>query len=250
MTTPATDTNFDAAAAEMLTLAARNGVEDLHMAGVFSDQQAPSLHRRIRTQIYELLIATRCGHLSRGNNPFLQYVDNLAENQKGGRGVAALQGAVARAVDDFAAAEALDPATATKLRNAAINGAVNAYKTITRLNLGRSKDEEQDRLAVDFWVRSIAPYWEEPGSALSSKSCSTSVNHEARRGRTSAGPLPKAAASGQYVSPSGNAYETRRGTRDMRRQRLLNRREAHRLAHRGFHGRVNVLGPHRLISIG
>jgi hypothetical protein len=156
------DTDIDAVIAKTIALAARNGVEDLHVAGAFSDRQAPSLNRRIRGRIYELLVATRRRDLSRDTEPLTMYVDDLAQGHKGGHAVAALQGAVGRAVDDFAAAEAIDTATATKLRKAAIKGAVEGYKTVTRLSLSRSKDEERDHFAVEFWLRSIPSYWEEP----------------------------------------------------------------------------------------
>lgn len=109
---------------------------------LFSDRQAPPLNRQIRGRIYELLIASRRCEPSRNDDPVTKYVDDLARNHRGGRTVAGLQGAVARAVDDFAGAEAIDIATAAKLRKAAIKGAVEAHKTVTRLSLGRSKDEE------------------------------------------------------------------------------------------------------------
>lgn len=48
-------TEFDALAAKVIALAARNGVEDLHADGAFSDKQAPALNRRIRSRIYEVL---------------------------------------------------------------------------------------------------------------------------------------------------------------------------------------------------
>jgi hypothetical protein len=156
------DLDFHAVLAKMIALAARNGIEDLHAAGAFSDRQAPSLNRRIRGRIYELLVATRRNDLSRDDDPLTKYVDDLAQGHRGGRVVAALQGAVARAVDDFAAAEAIDTATATKLRQAAIKGAVEAYKTVNRVSFGKSKDEERDRFAVEFWLRSVPSYWEEP----------------------------------------------------------------------------------------
>jgi hypothetical protein len=146
----------------MIALAARNGAEDLHAAGAFSDQQAPVLNRRIRGRVYELLLATHRRDYRRDDDPLDKYITDLAHGHRGGQTVAALQGAVARAVDDFAAAEAIDTTTATKLRKAAIKGAVEAYKTATRLSLGRSKDEERDRFAVDFWLRSVPSYWEEP----------------------------------------------------------------------------------------
>ncbi len=154
--------DVDAAIAKMIALAARNGVEDLHAGGAFSDRQAPSLNRGIRGRVYELLIARRQGDPSRDDDPLTKYVDDLAQGHSGGRSIAALQGAVARAIDDFASDQAIDSATAAKLRKAAVKGAVEAHKTVTRFSLGRSKDEEHDRFAVEFWIRSIPSYWEEP----------------------------------------------------------------------------------------
>jgi hypothetical protein len=156
------DIDYEVTIAKMLALAARNGVEDLHADGAFSDRQAPALNRRIRGRVYELLIATHRRDYRRDNDPFGQYIDDLAQGYRGGQTIAALQGTIARAVDEFAAAEAIDTTTATKLRRAAIKGAVEAYKTVNRLSLGRSKDEAKDSFAVDWWLRSIPDYWEEP----------------------------------------------------------------------------------------
>jgi len=157
-----TGADLDAVIAKMIALAARNGVEDLHAASAFSDQQAPALNRRIRGRIYELLLANRLRDVSRSNDPFSKYVDDLAEGHKGGHTVAALQGAVSRAVDDFAAAEAIDQDTASKLRKAATKAAAEAWRTLTRVSVNRSKDEEKDQFAVSWWLRSIPDYWEEP----------------------------------------------------------------------------------------
>lgn len=154
--------DFEIPLAKLIALVARNGVEDLHAAGAFSDQQAPALNRRIRGRVYELLVATHRRDYRWDDDPLGEYIADLAQGYRGGETVAALQGAVARAVDDFAAAEAIDATTATKLRKAAIKGAVEAYKTVTRLSLGRSKDEERDRFAVDWWLRSVPDYWEAP----------------------------------------------------------------------------------------
>jgi hypothetical protein len=155
-------TDFDAVIAKMIALAARNDVEDLHAEGAFSDRQAPALNRLLRGRIYELLLAMRRGVPSRNDDPLSNYINALADGNKGGRAVAALQGAVGRAIEDFAAAEGIDPATTERLRNEAIKGAVEAHKTATRLSLGRSKDEEKDSFAVAFWLQSIPDYWEEP----------------------------------------------------------------------------------------
>lgn len=157
-----TDQDADATIAKLFAVAARNAVEDLHATGAFSDAQAPALNRRIRSRIYELRLAVQLSDPYMPDDPFTIYVDKLVEGHRGGRMVAALQGAVGQAVDDFAAAESIDAATAGRLRKAAIKGAVEAYKTTTRLSLGRSKDEAQDRFAVNFWLMSIPSYWEEP----------------------------------------------------------------------------------------
>jgi hypothetical protein len=158
----AADTDFDAVIAKVIALATRNGIEDLHANGAFSDRQAPALNRRIRGRIYELLIANRLRDASRNDDPFSQYIDHLAEGHKGGHIVAALQGAISRAVDDFATADAIERDTAAKLCTAATKAAVEAWKTINRLSLHRSKDEKKDQFAVGWWLSSIPDYWEEP----------------------------------------------------------------------------------------
>jgi hypothetical protein len=159
--TTSIDTDNHAVLAKMIALAARNGVEDLHASGAFSDRQAPSLNRRLRGRVYELLIATRHRDSSQLHDPFTAYVDGLAHGYKGSHITAALQGAIARAVDEFAAAEAIDPDTARHLREAAIKGALVAYKTVGRLRRGRPKDEH-DQQAIRFWLNSIPEDWEEP----------------------------------------------------------------------------------------
>ncbi len=65
-------------------------------------------------------------------------------------------------MDDFAAAESIGRTTATKLRKAAIKGAVEACKIVNSVSLGRSKNEERDLLAMEWWLRTIPSYWEDP----------------------------------------------------------------------------------------
>lgn len=150
----------EAVLAKVIALAARNGVEELHAVGAFSDQQAPSLNRRLRGRVYELLVATRHRDSARSRDLFTAYVDDLAHGHAGSHISAALQGAVARAVDEFAAAETINPDIARQLREAAIKGALVAYKTVGRVSRGKPK--ERDEQAVQFWLMSIPKYWEEP----------------------------------------------------------------------------------------
>ena len=158
------NTDGEAMFAKVIALAARNGVEDLHADGAFSDQQAPSLNRRLRSRVYELLIATRHRDSSRRHDPFTAYVDDLAHGYTGSHSSAALQGAIGRAVDEFAAAEAIDRDIARQLREAAIKEALVAYKAVGRLSRGKPK--EHDQQAVQFWLMSIPEYWEEPVLSL------------------------------------------------------------------------------------
>lgn len=153
--------DFDAVVAKVIALAARDGMEDLHADGAFSDLQAPSLNRGLRGRVYEVLTATRHRDPGRRHDPIAKYMHDLAQGHKGGLARAALQGAVARAVDDFAAAEVIDGDTAQELREAAVGAALIAYKTVDRLSRGKSKDG-QDQRAVDYWLRRIPKDWEEP----------------------------------------------------------------------------------------
>jgi hypothetical protein len=153
---------MDATIAKMIAVAARNGVEGLHAAGVFSDRQAPTLNRLLRGHIYEWLLATRRERAGRLDDPFTRYLAELAGDRKRDRAASALRGAIQRAVDEFAAAEGLSEAAARKLSRAAAKAAVDAFKTSTRLALGRSKDKERDQFAVNWWLQSIPDYWEVP----------------------------------------------------------------------------------------
>ena len=175
-----TDTDYNAVLAKVIALAARNGVEDLHAAGAFSDQQAPSLNRRLRDRVYELLIATRLQDASRRHDPFTAYVDDLAHGQTGSHITAALQGAIARAVDEFAAAEAIEPDTARQLREAATKAALAAHGAVGRLSRGRPKDEH-DQQAVQFWLNSIPKDWEEPEVSAEFQAMLDSAGAEERR---------------------------------------------------------------------
>lgn len=158
----ASEVDNDALFAKVIALAARNGVEDLHAAGAFTDRQAPSLNCRLRGRVYEVLVASRYRDSSRRRDPITAYVDSLASEYAGSRAKAALQGAIARAVDEFAVAETIDPDVARQLREAAIKGALTAYKTVSRLSRGKSKDEDRVRSDVEFWLKSIPDYWVEP----------------------------------------------------------------------------------------
>ena len=73
-----------------------------------------------------------------------------------------MRGAVATAVDEFATAEKINRPTAAKLRQAAAKAAAEAFQTIRRLGTGRSRHQERDRFALNWWLGSIPDYWEEP----------------------------------------------------------------------------------------
>jgi hypothetical protein len=53
----AVEGDVEASIAMIVALAVRNGVEDLHAEGVFSDAQAPDFNRGVRNGLYEALVA-------------------------------------------------------------------------------------------------------------------------------------------------------------------------------------------------
>lgn len=166
-TADAADVDQDAVFAKMIALAVRNSVEDLHANGAFSDRQAPGLNRRIRGRVYEVLIAIHRGDLGRDDDPFTIYLSSLAGDYDDEIAHAALQGAVARAVQEFATAEAIDQYVARELQEVAVNEALIAFKTLLRLHLGEAKPQRQ----IAYWLQTVPSYWEER-SAPSSRRCS------------------------------------------------------------------------------
>lgn len=148
----------DAIFAKMIAVAARNGVEDLHTDGAFSDQQAPALNRRVRGRIYEVLIAVRRGDLSRDDDLFTDYLWKLAGDHQRDLARAAVQGAVAKAVDEFAGVETIDSDIARQLRQAAIKEALFAFETLLQLHRG----DPEARKDVAYWLWLVPDYWEEP----------------------------------------------------------------------------------------
>jgi hypothetical protein len=148
----------DAIFAKMIALAARNGVEDLHTDGAFSDQQAPALNRRVRGRIYEVLIAVRRGDLSRDDDLFTDYLWKLAGDRPGDVARAAVQGAIAKAVDEFAEVEAINSDVASQLRQAAIKEALFAFEALLKLHRG----DPEARKDVAYWLWLVPDYWEEP----------------------------------------------------------------------------------------
>ncbi len=157
-TTDAADIDQDAVFAKMIALAARNGVEDLHANGAFSNRQAPALNRRIRGRVYEVLIAIQRGDLGRDDNPFTAYLSSLAGDYDDELAHAALQGAVARAVQEFATAEAIDQDVARKLQEAAVNEALFAFEMLLRLHRGEVEPQRQ----IAYWLQMVPSYWEDP----------------------------------------------------------------------------------------
>jgi hypothetical protein len=117
--------DVDAMWAKLIALGARNGTEDLHVAGAFSDRQAPALNRSLRGRIYEVLVALRRLDPDQADDPYRRYLQDLAAGSNLKPTQAAIAGAVARAVKDYAAAEGADAATAAALTKTAIDTALN-----------------------------------------------------------------------------------------------------------------------------
>ncbi len=118
-TKPRPSFDLDGMWAKLIALGARNGAEDLHVAGAFSDRQAPALNRRLRGRIYEVLIALRRLDPDRPDDPYRRYLEDLGAGSNLEPTEAAIAGAVTRAIEDYAAAEGADSSTAVALTETA-----------------------------------------------------------------------------------------------------------------------------------
>ncbi|MGD0454006.1 MAG: hypothetical protein ABSB69_10450 [Solirubrobacteraceae bacterium] len=148
--------DLDAMWAKLIALGARNGTEDLHVAGVFSDRQAPALNRRLRARVYEVLIALRRLDPDQADDPYRRYLQHLAAGSGLEPTQAAIAVAVERAVKDYAAAEGVDAPTAAALTEAGIDGALNHLEAVWQL------DDTNMQRALAFFVSAIPIYWEHP----------------------------------------------------------------------------------------
>jgi hypothetical protein len=148
--------DLEAMWAKLIALGARNGTEDLHVAGVFSDRQAPALNRRLRGRTYEALIALSRLDPDRADDPYRHYLQDLAAGSSREPTQAAVAGAVARAVEDYAAAENADAATAAALAETAIDGALNHLDALWQF------DDTNMQRSLAFFISAIPMYWEHP----------------------------------------------------------------------------------------
>jgi hypothetical protein len=112
----------------------------------------------MRSRIYEVLIAVRRGDLSQDDDLFTDYLWKLAGDHGGDVARAAVQGAVATAVDEFAEVETINPDVAGQLRQAAIKEALVAFETLLELHRG----DPEARKDVAYWLWLVPDSWEEP----------------------------------------------------------------------------------------
>jgi hypothetical protein len=142
--------------AKVIALGARNGVEDLHANGAFSDAQAPALNRRMRSAVYELLVAMRALGTTADDAPLVEFLATRMEEWDDDPLVATLPGALGEAVHDFAAEADIAPSVADKLEAAAVAGAHEAAE------LYANAGDPEKLQGVGFLVPSIPEYWEPP----------------------------------------------------------------------------------------
>jgi hypothetical protein len=155
-TKPRPSFDLEAMWAKLIALGARNGAEDLHVAGAFSDRQAPALNRRLRGRIYEVLIALRRLDPDQPDDPYRRYLEDLGADSALEPTEAAIAGAVARAVKDYAASERADAATTAALTETGIGGALNHLDALWQI-----EDTNMQR-ALAFFLSAIPLYWEHP----------------------------------------------------------------------------------------
>jgi hypothetical protein len=142
--------------AKLIALSARNRVEDLHTQGAFTDQQAPALNSRLRNHAYQALVAIKRMDSRHDDNPFTAYLLELIDDWEQDPVCAAVSAAVANAVWEFAAAEAIDAHTAARLEEAAVAGTLEVIDLYYRL------DEREARRRLACLMVAIPKYWEPP----------------------------------------------------------------------------------------
>ncbi len=156
---PTTAHEFAVLAAMTIAMSARNWVEDLHAAGSFSDAQAPALNRRLRNRAYEVLMALE--HFDRDRSDALAgFLASRAEldeqTDHDVEPIAALRGAIRKAVRDFARVEQLPASAAERLEEAAVAGATDAYRRLQTIN------EQTSAMQISYLASMVPRYWEVP----------------------------------------------------------------------------------------
>jgi hypothetical protein len=174
-----TRSEFDdesASLALVFAMAARNAVEDLHVAGAFSDRQAPTLNRLIRSTLFELLLA-RNEVWRDSASPYRRYLAGRV-NEAGESGddlESVVRAAIVLAIRDYAVAVGLDSSTERALAEAASTGAVD-YAVQPLVTYRRSKSRQQ----LAYLARMIPSYWEPPELSDAFKEFQTEIVESGR----------------------------------------------------------------------
>jgi hypothetical protein len=157
---PASGDEFSVLAAMTIAMSARNAVEDLHVAGVFSDKQAPALNRRLRNRAYEVLFAVQALADTGHDDQLAEFLADRAaldgQTEEAIEPIAALRGAIRAAVRDFAHAEHLPAAVAKELEATAVDGAARAFQCWQTIEAPHSTAQ------ISYLAHLIPGYWELP----------------------------------------------------------------------------------------
>lgn len=151
--------------AAYLATGARNGVEDLHASGAFTDAEAPTFNRAMRQALYEAWVALReSANEQRANAQSFVDVcweileeldeDEITDDSMEDVLAAACHRAARQFMEDKGAAEA----DALEFADAAMEEMRSYYRVWDSVVSGVAGDEEA-RL-FDFAVGLIASYWE------------------------------------------------------------------------------------------
>lgn len=93
--------------AKLLALGVRNGVEDLHASGAFTDDQAPAFNRLVRDRVYEALAVLRAAGDTEPDDPMMDWVVAHFDPEADDGVSAAAPNACEDAIEAFAAEHGL-----------------------------------------------------------------------------------------------------------------------------------------------
>lgn len=138
--------------AKLFALAVRNGVEDLHSTGAFSDAQAPTFNRLVRNRFFEALLVLEAARDADPESPLMKWAAERFDTEAPDGLSAVLPDACVDAISEFGETFELDGDVVDELIEDALESLGDA--------IDRFKRQEVETFSL--LLASIPLYWEEP----------------------------------------------------------------------------------------
>jgi hypothetical protein len=151
--------------AKMLALGVRNGLEDLHCDGAFSDSEAPRLNRAVRNRIFEVLAAVAIGYSQdeegKAATAFDWLFTSYPTSEDGDIYFGIAPFAVERAIEEFAKETTTPTAMPDRMTEVGRKALIETADMFRRFGRDGEADEEAS-FGVRWMDMSLPSYWKEP----------------------------------------------------------------------------------------